>query len=111
MTRLTFEKIFAEVIIEEIKKKKYLLQYDGPSLLIVNGQSSRLSQKMFQFSMENNLDVVCIPSHVSHILSNACAKNHLHKFNSAVYNNNYLKRTDFLYVLKSALSKGLFLEL
>jgi hypothetical protein len=115
MNTETFELIFEHILLPAIKRKRILIQDESaPSLMIVDGHISRRSGKFFSLCIESNIDVLCLPSHLSHVLQpldlgvNACFKNYIG------YHKNYFEilteshhRIVFAEILLNAINKSL----
>jgi hypothetical protein len=69
MNTSTFEFLFEFILLPSINRKRRLIQEESsPALLVVDGHISRCSGKFFSLCILSNIDVVCLPSHVSHHL-------------------------------------------
>jgi hypothetical protein len=69
MTKELMEIIFKEVIVKSIVERRNLLNWnDERGLVVVDGHTSRNNQAIFSYCVENCVDVICIPGHVSHVL-------------------------------------------
>jgi hypothetical protein len=87
----------------------------SPALIIFDGHSSRCSGELFSSAMLNNIDLLCLPSHCTHLMQpldcgcNAAFKNLISKFK--VYediNNEKQKRNHFVEILYNAISSLTF---
>lgn len=47
---------------------EYVKQLDGPKLLILDGHSSHITLDIVRLAKENNIEIVCLPPHSTHIL-------------------------------------------
>jgi hypothetical protein len=70
MTRVRFEYIFEHDIIPEINERRRIarIPMNVPALIYTDGHNSRGSPTVFQLALANNIVIVCIPPHLSHIL-------------------------------------------
>jgi hypothetical protein len=115
MSKNILEYIFEEILLPAINNKRVLLGNENlPVLLIVDGHNSRCSGRFFNSAIINNVDVLCIPQHCSHLIQpldcgcNATFKNVISKFK--LYENienEKQKRSCFVSILCNALSSAL----
>jgi hypothetical protein len=114
MNKTVFENIFENIIVPEIEKRREYIEINSTALLIVDGHVSRLSGKVFSQAVQHRIDIVCIPSHISHIIQpndrgvNSAVKASFKKF-SILENeiSDETKKETFIKILQTALSKGL----
>lgn len=67
-TRASYEKIMLERLLPSmIVKRALLLKTKTPILLLVDGHSSRISPKVLKYATENNIIILTLPAHSSHI--------------------------------------------
>lgn len=53
-----FDKIFIE----------YVKELDGPKLLVFDGHTSHISIELIELARENDVHLLCLPAHSSHVL-------------------------------------------
>jgi hypothetical protein len=69
MTRETLENIFEKILIPAINSKRKISGNDNsPVLIITDGHNSRCSGKIFSMCIMENIDMICLPAHTSHII-------------------------------------------
>jgi hypothetical protein len=69
MTKELMEKIFEDIILKGIRERRALLNWNQePALIIFDGHTSRNSDFIFQKCCQNNIDLLCLPGHVSHLI-------------------------------------------
>jgi hypothetical protein len=115
MNQITLEYIFSNFLIPTINIRRRITGEEfSPVLIIMDGHSSRSSGKLFSLCMSENIDLLCLPSHISHIIQPLdCGVNALFK-NTISFNKNYeniinekSKRVQFSAILKDAIQKAL----
>jgi uncharacterized protein YnzC (UPF0291/DUF896 family) len=107
--------IFEEYLIPEINnRRKILCKEDEPVLIVVDGHTSRLNYDLFNLCMFHNIDMICLPSHTSHILQpldaqvNSAFKNMMSRYRSyEELQNQSEMRSAFLKALKVSVSFAL----
>ncbi len=62
MENETFEDWFSNVFVSETR------HLNGPTLLVLDGHKSHLSMKVVQIATSNNVSIVCLPAHSTHLL-------------------------------------------
>jgi hypothetical protein len=115
MTREILESIMEYIIIPSLNKRRIILNcINDPVLIIVDGHNSRFSGKLYDLCISNNIDLLCIPPHTSHILQpldkgvNATFKNEISKFkNYKTRNVEREKRIVFIEALLKSLQSAL----
>jgi hypothetical protein len=115
MTKQTLETIFQNILIPSVSQRRMLFkQQELPALFLVDGHTSRSSGKLFSMCILNNIDILCLPSHVSHIVQpldkdvNANFKNTIRLYKN--YNNietSKQHRVEFFELLQKAVSTAL----
>jgi hypothetical protein len=109
------EKIFEEILIPAINSRRKLLNMENaPALIICDGHTSRKSEKIFGLCVLENIDFLCLPSHLSNVLQpldknvNAVFRNvvRFKKINSSI-NSEKENREAFVNVMLNAASSAL----
>jgi ubiquitin C-terminal hydrolase len=114
-SKATFEFIFATILLEDIKKQRLLNGDENkPVLVLVDPTSTHVTPTVCGAALASNIDIMCIPSHLSHICQpndrgvNANIKNPLSLFRSWEHEtSNSTHRITFINSLKNALDVGL----
>jgi hypothetical protein len=115
MTKQLLFNIFKEVIVPSINERRQLLGWQSePSLVIADGHTSRNNPELLQVCAENNIDLVILPSHLSHIIQpndsfvNAVFKNSVrNNDNVSISLDAKEKKINFMERIKEACSKSL----
>jgi hypothetical protein len=69
MHRETLEKIFEEILIPALNRRRELSgDRHSPALIVVDGHNSRHSAKIYSMCIKENIDILSIPAHTSHLL-------------------------------------------
>jgi hypothetical protein len=69
MHQSTLEIMFEDILIPAIVKRRIISgDSSDPALIVLDGHSSRHSAKLYCLCMENNIDLLTIPAHTSHIV-------------------------------------------
>ena len=70
MTRATFMEIITQIFIPYVKRKRERLGLasDAPAALVVDGHSSRYYPPVLEALRENNIALLIIPAHSSHLI-------------------------------------------
>jgi hypothetical protein len=115
MTATSLEHIFLNILLPVINQRRSILGNSYlPCLIVVDGHSSRFSSIIFQISLLENIDIICIPSHTSHILQpldcsvNGIFKSAMDRFvNYKSVANIKEKRRIYVDLLKESISNSL----
>jgi hypothetical protein len=115
MTRELLEVIMKEIIIKGINERRDILGWkEEAALLVVDGHTSRNSEIIYKLCAENNVDLICIPSHVSDViqphdlqLNAVFANNLIYNDNIELFSSMKEKRESFVLSVKDAISKTL----
>jgi hypothetical protein len=114
-TKETFEYIFCNILLDDLNKQRVLNNTQKkPILIILDGTFSHFTPKIGSTALTYNIDIICIPSHLSHLIQpndrgiNAGIKNCLSTFKSYNHISSASEqRKAFITSLKNGLDSGL----